>query len=159
MTLEKKILPPLLPDSNPRPFNHECGAVTTELSLLSTLHCIVFHCFIIAVQCGKMSFNVSTRQAANRITTHFGHWSIQTVNTGSRAWTAGAVHTRDEQELWHTSSIIIGARTKTNDAGAPARSAVRLATGDRIHCQISAVSCRRQKLADSSWIDGQDSWD
>ena len=32
-TLEKKILPPLRRDSNPRPFNHESGALTTELSL------------------------------------------------------------------------------------------------------------------------------
>ena len=34
LTLEKKILPPPLQgrDSNPRPFNHESGALTTELS-------------------------------------------------------------------------------------------------------------------------------
>ena len=37
LTLEKKILPPLLTrrscrDSNPRPFDHESGALTTELS-------------------------------------------------------------------------------------------------------------------------------
>ena len=31
LTLEKKILPPL-PHSNPRPFNHESGSLTTELS-------------------------------------------------------------------------------------------------------------------------------
>ena len=31
-TLEKKILSPLSRDSNPRPFNHESGALTTELS-------------------------------------------------------------------------------------------------------------------------------
>ena len=31
-TLEKKILPLLLQGSNPRPFNHESGALTTELS-------------------------------------------------------------------------------------------------------------------------------
>ena len=32
LTLEKKILPPFQQDSNPRPFNHESGALTTELS-------------------------------------------------------------------------------------------------------------------------------
>ena len=32
-TLEKKILPQTSRDSNPRPFNHESGALTTELSL------------------------------------------------------------------------------------------------------------------------------
>ena len=31
-TLEKKILPPFQRDSNPRPFNHESGVLTTELS-------------------------------------------------------------------------------------------------------------------------------
>ena len=31
LILEKKILPPLLLDSNPRPFDHESGGLTTEL--------------------------------------------------------------------------------------------------------------------------------
>ena len=31
LTLEKKILRPLLRDSNPQPFNHESSALTTEL--------------------------------------------------------------------------------------------------------------------------------
>ena len=31
-TLEKKIFPPFNRDSNPRPFNHESGALATELS-------------------------------------------------------------------------------------------------------------------------------
>ena len=39
LTLEKKILPPLLPDSNLGPFDHESGALTTELSpLLNTIN-------------------------------------------------------------------------------------------------------------------------
>ena len=33
LTLEKKILQPLCRDSNPGPFNHESGALTTELSV------------------------------------------------------------------------------------------------------------------------------
>ena len=39
LTLEKKILPP--PDSNPRPFDHESGALTTELSPLPNLHVVL----------------------------------------------------------------------------------------------------------------------
>ena len=35
LTMEKKIILPLCRDSNPGPFNHEFGALTTELSLPS----------------------------------------------------------------------------------------------------------------------------
>ena len=38
LTPERKILPPLLPNSNPRPFDHESGAQTTELSALPYCH-------------------------------------------------------------------------------------------------------------------------
>ena len=34
LTLEKKILPPLLPDSNSQPFDHESGALTNKLTVL-----------------------------------------------------------------------------------------------------------------------------
>ena len=43
LTLEKKILPPLQQGFEPAPFNHESGALTTELSPLNPEFCICDH--------------------------------------------------------------------------------------------------------------------
>ena len=53
LTLEKKILPPLLRGSNPGPFDHESDALTTELFPLPSLMLMLkFVSRVLLWQCG-----------------------------------------------------------------------------------------------------------